>query len=138
MQSPLYCKSCNSSLAAGVAPCLRQYGSAEEWSSLCEDLASRLEQAGDARAATLVYMCAGAVGHVLDLWAAPHQRLLDAAAGAPGSSTALGDSTISQLQVRPGCTLCMPSHSKFAEAAPKLRSATGHRMAPYRSVNPAA
>ncbi|KAJ1471406.1 hypothetical protein T484DRAFT_1977796 [Baffinella frigidus] len=44
------------------------YATSEEFASLCDDLATRLKNAGDARSATLCYICAGNVDSTVRMW----------------------------------------------------------------------
>ena len=44
------------------------YATSEEFASLCDELATRLKNAGDSRAATLCYICAGNVDATVRMW----------------------------------------------------------------------
>lgn len=45
-----------------------QFAQREEWTLLCDTLASRLVAAGNTLAATLCYICAGNIDKTVEIW----------------------------------------------------------------------
>ena len=45
-----------------------QFAQTEEWTSLCDALASRLRAVGNTLAATLCYICAGNIDKTVEIW----------------------------------------------------------------------
>ena len=45
-----------------------QFAQRDEWTLLCDTLASRLVAAGDTLAATLCYICAGNIDKTVEIW----------------------------------------------------------------------
>lgn len=45
-----------------------QFAQGEEWSMLCDTLASKLMAAGNTLAATLCYICAGNIDRTVEIW----------------------------------------------------------------------
>lgn len=47
---------------------LMQFAPQDEWTSLCDTLASRLLAAGESLPATLCYICAGNIDKTIEIW----------------------------------------------------------------------
>lgn len=46
----------------------KQFAQREEWTMLCDTLASKLMKAGNTLAATLCYICAGNIDKTVEIW----------------------------------------------------------------------
>lgn len=55
-------------LWANIILNLQQFAQKEEWTVLCDTLASRLLNVGDTLAATLCYICAGNIDKTVEIW----------------------------------------------------------------------
>ena len=47
---------------------IKQFAQREEWTTLCDTLASKLMTAGNTLAATLCYICAGNIDKTVEIW----------------------------------------------------------------------
>ena len=46
----------------------QQFASREQWTMLCDALASKLNTAGNTLAATICYICAGNIDKTVEIW----------------------------------------------------------------------
>lgn len=64
----LYVPYCHKSYLFYATTIMQQFAQKDEWSVLCNSLASRLMTVGNTPAATLCYICAGNIERTVEIW----------------------------------------------------------------------